>query len=311
MEDKEYLYLSENTILREKYKINKILTERSNFSIVYLGINLKNNKEVVIKEYFPKNIVLRDMDKKTLLCKSSLSFDRYQKGMEAFIYEGEIMKKLKSKASAEFVDSFSENGTHYVVMKYHKGEDLEEHIKNQRIKSHDFFIKNVIFPLLDTIHFMHKVGYIHRDIKPSNIIMEEGEKPILIDFGSSVDIKKKEEKKIMITPGFSPIEFYSEKTVQCKASDVYSISAMLYYYFVGHIPVDATNRIIEDDILRPSEINKSIPKNLEKFIMKNLSMDMKNRDKDIKSFKKNLKMAFYLDKISEKMPLIKIMNKGV
>ena len=305
MEDKDYLYLSENIILKGKFKINKILTERSNFSIVYLGTNIENSKEVVIKEYFPKNIVLRDMDKKTVLCKSSLSMDRYKKGMEAFVYEGEIMKKLKNKASAVFVDSFSENGTHYVVMKYHRGEDLEEYIKKQKIKSHDFFIKNVIFPLLDTIHFMHKTGYIHRDIKPSNIIMEKGEKPILIDFGSTLDIKKKEEKKIMVTPGFSPIEFYSEKTVQSKASDIYSLSAMLYYYFVGHIPVDATNRIIEDDILRPSEINKNIPQNLEKFIMKNLSMNMKKRDKDVKSFKKNLKFAFYKDKFLGRLSLIK------
>ena len=50
MEDKEYLYLSENTILREKYKINKILTERSNFSIVYLGTNLKNSNYSGIKK---------------------------------------------------------------------------------------------------------------------------------------------------------------------------------------------------------------------------------------------------------------------
>lgn len=300
MEDKDYLYLEIGTKLSEKYEIVEILGERSNFSIVYIAKKIGSQERVVIKEFFPKNLVLRDMDKISVVCKSSNLQKRYKEGIESFMAEGQIMKKLKNCASAEYIDDFFVNGTSYIVMKYHEGEDLEEYIKKQKIGSYKEFISEIITPLMNTVDELHDMGYLHRDIKPSNVIMEKGEKPILIDFGSSINFKTKEEKKIMVTPGFSPIEFYSEKTNQTKASDVYSISAMLYYYFVGHTPLEATNRIIEDDILRPSEINKAVPKHLEKLILKNLSMNMKERDDSIKKFKNNLKMALHMDKLLEK-----------
>lgn len=296
MEDRDYLYLENGTKLNGKYEIKKILGERSNFSIVYIGLDLVTKENVVVKEFFPKTIVLRDMDKISVVCRSSNLEKRYKEGLKSFTIEGNIMKKLKTQASAEYLEDFSENNTSYIVMKYHEGEDLEEHIKGKKVDSYMGFINNIINPLLDTVNRMHSMGYLHRDIKPSNIIMEKSGKPILIDFGSSINYMSKEEKKIIVTPGFSPIEFYSEKTIQTEASDIYSISAMLYYYFAGHIPIEATDRIFEDDLLKPSEINEKVPKNIEKFILKNLSMNMNKRDNSIKKFKINLKIALYKDK---------------
>lgn len=299
MEEQDYLYLECGLILKNHYLIEKILGERSNFSIVYIGENLKTNEKIVIKEFFPKNLALRDMDKKSILCKSSNSKDRYEKGLNNFLLEGKIMEEIKSNASAEYIDSFTENGTAYVVMKYHKGDDLEKHIKSGNIKDWQSFVQKIVNPLLDTVNNLHCLGYLHRDIKPSNIIVEE-EKPILIDFGSTINYKTEGEKNIMVTPGFSPIEFYSEKSKQERASDIYSIAAMLYYYFSGIIPPDATNRIIDDEIIKLSELNKEIPKYLEKLILKNLSMNIKDRDKTIGRFKTNLKIAVHMDKLGLK-----------
>lgn len=297
MDDKDYLYLTVGTILGEKYEITEILGERSNFSIVYLGIDKVEEVKVVIKEFFPKNLALRDMDKKTLLCKSSNLEKRFDEGINCFCKEGEVMEKIKSHASAKYLDSFRENGTSYIIMKYHKGNDLEKEIKEGTFKDYKEFIDKIIHPLLDTIDLIHDMGYIHRDIKPSNIILEKGTKPILIDFGSAINFNESNEKNIMITPGFSPIEFYSEKTIQNRASDLYSINAMLYYYLTGESPIEATSRIIEDDIKKPSELAENVPKNLEKLIMKNLSMDIKYRNKNIASYKTSLKMALQFDKM--------------
>lgn len=297
VEEKEYLYLTEGTILNERYLITEILGERSNFSIVYKGVCKITSTSLVIKEFFPKNLALRDMDKKSVVCKSSSLQKRFNNGISTFRSEGSIMKRVKGKASVLCLDNFDENGTSYIVMKYHEGGDLEKVIKEGLFENYKEFIDKVINPLLDTVNAIHDMGYIHRDIKPSNVIIENGISPILIDFGSAVNISEDEEKDIFVTPGFSPIEFYSEKAKQTKAADIYSINAMIYYYLTGETPPEATNRIIEDTIKKPSEIIGKVPQNLEKLIMKNLSMDAKQRDKNVTAYKTSLRMALQLDKM--------------
>ena len=77
MEERDYLFLEIGTILNNRYQIEKILGERSNFSIVYKGIDLYTKNIIAIKEFFPKNIVLRDMDRKTVIVKTHVLKTNY------------------------------------------------------------------------------------------------------------------------------------------------------------------------------------------------------------------------------------------
>ncbi len=297
MEEIDYLYLNKGTILKQNYIVDNIIGERSNFSIVYKGTDIEKDKRIVIKEFFPKNMVLRDMDKKSVICRNNNFKKRFEIESSRFINEGNIMKKVEGNNSAECYDVCKENGTAYIVMKYHSGSNLEECINEKKYETFDLFLEKVMYPVMDAVDRVHNKGYIHRDIKPTNIIIEKSEKPILIDFGSAVHIDMDKEKKIMVTPGFSPIEFYSEKSIQTKSSDVYSIAAMLYYYFCGEIPPESTTRIIEDNIKKLEVHNKSVPIFIAKLIMKNLSMKSNKRDSSIKVFKSKLKIAVKMEKV--------------
>ncbi|OCL25292.1 hypothetical protein U472_13115 [Orenia metallireducens] len=281
----DYIYLPKESILNNKYIIKRRLAERSNFSIVYMAENIENNEKVVIKEFFPKNLVLRDLDGKTIICKNSFMKESLQEKMNEFLNEAKLMKSLEDEFIAKCYEFFIENNTAYIVTKYYDGVTLDYYLEEE--KDFEQFLKKIFFPLLNTVEQIHGKQYIHRDIKPSNIIIHQN-RPILIDFGSAINYKSNDKKNIFLTPGFSPIEFYSEKSKQGPYSDIYSLSALLYYFFTTNIPEESLNRIIEDNLKSIDSLNQEIPDKLNNIIMKNLSLDYKRRDRVIAIFKLKL-----------------------
>jgi serine/threonine protein kinase len=282
--DVDYLVLPKNTVLNNKYQIKNMIN-KSNLSIVYLAINLESNTKVIIKEFYPVNQVLRDLDAKRVVCKNNLYKDKFSKEKSSFLGEAEVMKELEDDYIAKCYEYFKENNTAYIVIEYYEGLTLDKYLEEKG--DFDQFFKDIFSPLLTAINKIHQKNYIHRDIKPSNIIIYQ-DKPVLIDFGSAVNYKENDVKKILLTPGFSPIEFYSERSKQGPYSDIYSLSAILYYYFSNQIPDEALDRIIEDDLEAVTTLNQDIPDSLNNIIMKNMSLDYKRRDKSITIFKLKL-----------------------
>src|SRR5262249_22163953 len=42
---------------------------------------------------------------------------------------------------------------------------------------------NLMTRLAETLHFAHAHGVLHRDLKPANILLDAGDRPVVIDFG--------------------------------------------------------------------------------------------------------------------------------
>ena len=155
-EVEEYIYLPKDTILKNRYLVIKELGKRSNFSIVYLVLDKKNNLKKVIKEFFPLNLCLRDLDKKTVVCKRNNLKFTYEKSKNDFLNEAKIMQKLKNKNIAKCYDFFEENNTGYIVMKYYEGKTLKEKIDNEKAGELEEMLKKIFFPILDAVDYVHR-----------------------------------------------------------------------------------------------------------------------------------------------------------
>lgn len=293
----DYIYLPAGTILNNKYLLKKRLADRSNLSVVYLARNIENNKQVVVKEFFPCEFTLRDLDGKTLVCKNSSLKNKFEEEKKLFLNKAKIINKFKSEHIIKCYEYFRENNTAYIITKYYEGKTLGEYLHEHDEITFTKFLESIYFPLLNAVNVVHKNGYIHRDIKPGNIIVSK-DKPVLIDFGSAMEDEKNSKNKMVLTPGFSPIEFYSEDAKQGRYSDIYSLAATLYYFFTGVVPKETTNRIIEDDL---KVVNKfeEVSNYLNTLIMKNLSLDFDKRDKSIYSFKLKLKKEYFKIKLNK------------
>ncbi|NLK61878.1 MAG: serine/threonine protein kinase [Fusobacteria bacterium] len=285
-----YIYLPKKTKLKQgRYIIKKNLSEKSNMSIVYLAYDTENKRKIVIKEYFPAKYALRDLDHKTLTCRSVSLYKNYEEKKQLFLKEAYVLKILKNNNIVKCYEYFEENNTAYIILEYCKGETLNKYIMQKKQYNIKDFFHNIYIPILDAVDYVHSKKYIHRDIKPSNIIVKNNGVPILIDFGSISEIENQFKRDIFLTPGFSPLEFYSQYSKQGRYSDIYSLTAVLYYLLEKDVPKEASKRIFDDILYEFIDKNENYNENLKKILKKNLDLNYKKRDKNISKLKKNLK----------------------
>ncbi|MEQ8224517.1 MAG: serine/threonine-protein kinase [Candidatus Eremiobacterota bacterium] len=198
-----------------------------------------------------------------------------------FTEEGKLLSKLHHSGLPGVIDFFTdrdrdtEERSHYLVMTFIDGKDLETIIRER---------KGNIFPLDEAMDYFHQIlnilSYLHtqdppviyRDMKPSNIMIQEGH-IFLIDFGIARIFMEKQEGTVTGTPGYSPPEQY--KGFADSRSDLYSLGAVMHYLLTGIDPQDETRPTFEFPSIR--EINPEVPEYVEKILMSMLEMSVDNR----------------------------------
>lgn len=226
--------LQRNVIINDTYQVRQVLAS-SELAIVYAGRDRNTGAKVAIKEFFPQRLAERQADKRGVFCSSRGYGGQYQELLAAFLLEGELLSKLDHPHIVSYLDHFEANDTGYLVMEYCTGITLTEYLNEHNHALDAAFITETLLPLVDTLDYIHKQGILHRDVKPSNIMVMEDGTPKLLDFGSATrwPMQSGEKQVIFTSAGYSPLEFYSEKSSQGPMSDIYSLAALLHYWTCG------------------------------------------------------------------------------
>jgi len=99
-----------------------------------------------------------------------------------FNYERSILAALKHENITQLYDAgVTGKGLPYFVMEYIDGEDIISYSQNHQLSRNERL--KLFLQVCNAIDFAHKNLIIHRDIKPGNIIVENGGKVKLMDFG--------------------------------------------------------------------------------------------------------------------------------
>ena len=278
-----------NTTLQNgKYTILQIIGS-GGFGITYLAMDNRLERQVVVKEYFPKFMVRRDTESMTQVMTLGPDYSEdYNKGLFRFLSEAKTLALLGSIPEIATVhDFFQENGTAYIVMEYIKGKNLKQIIR-ERIQPFTFDeALTLIRPCLESLGRVHDAGLIHRDFTPDNIIIDEKGRPRIIDFGSSRDYATSEATMtIMVKHGYAPIEQYSNGVKQGTYTDVYSISAILYEMLTLNKPAASIERMRNDPVLVPSALNHAISQAEDAVVMRGLAVEHEDRFQTIAEFLK-------------------------
>jgi serine/threonine protein kinase len=224
------------------YRITQILGQ-GGFGITYHARDLNLDRDVAIKEYLPVEMAVREGDY-SVHPLSEAHGQQYTWGLDRFIVEARTLAKFDHPNIVRVYSVFEENNTGYMVMRYERGQSLQEKIDLERTLGESDILK-VIMPILNGLEMIHQSGFIHRDIKPDNIYLREDGSPVLIDFGSARQALGEKTKTLtsLITPGYAPIEqYYSKSDEQGPWTDIYSLGATAYRAITGVGPMDALER---------------------------------------------------------------------
>jgi serine/threonine protein kinase len=242
--------LLEGYILQE-YQIIKVLGQ-GDFGITYLAWDINLHKNIVIKEFFIKGEVSREPNTSKVLLNSSISKKSYSYFLDKFISEARILASINHPNIVKVTRFFKANNTGYFVMDYMEGKTLESYIRN-RGSLDEKTILRIIEPILNGLSVVHSKNFLHRDIAPDNIYLTKNGIPMLIDFGAVKNIIANESKSIagVFKVGYSPTEQYFLGGEHTKATDIYSLGAVIAYMILGKRPIEASQRdYLEEDPLK-------------------------------------------------------------
>jgi len=283
--------LSINSILNDRYIIKQVMAI-SKLSFVYRAEHISTKEQLVIKEFFPHDIALRDLDNRTVINRLPSIKKQFDVLKEIFLNEAFIMQHLRHQNIIQYKHHFTENNSVYIITAYYEGILLDEYVNKYTIKDRHHLYKEIFFPLVHALAYLHDKGIIHRDIKPSNILVDAQGKPYLLDFGSATYFENISEYPIFTSAGYSPLEQYSDKAKQGIFTDIYSLAATLYYSLTNVRPIDVSQRLIEDKLVDVRNYNKKVSIMMAQMLMWSLQVPIKKRCPSLKFIKYALNFEY-------------------
>ncbi len=172
----------------------------------------------------------------------------------------------------------------FFSMQLIEGTTLSKRIAEAPLSNRD--TASLMIPICRAIAHAHRSGILHRDLKPSNILIDAKGVPYVSDFGLAKRFSLvegagtdhpslTESGAILGTPGYmAPEQAVGDRGIVSKATDIYSLGAIVYACLTGRAPfqaaspVDAILMILEQDPPLPRLLNPQIDVDLELIVLK-------------------------------------------
>ena len=280
-------HLPPGTVLADRYQVGAVLGE-GGFGITYLGLDTRLGVKVAVKEHFPRDKVSRTRGSLQLDVHMGYGDAPFQESKAKFLEEARTLTKLSGIPQIINVrDFFEANGTAYIVMDYVEGITLSEWIRREGGRVPAVKILGLMDGIFVALEQIHALGLIHRDISPDNMMLENG-KLRLLDFGIAREVGRRTETLTMtLRHGYAPVEQY-QPMGQGPWTDVYALSATIYFCVTGVKPPSALERICGDRLVMPSQLGAQISHKQEQVLLYGMGVRPRRRFQSAAAMRKEM-----------------------
>lgn len=231
-----------------------------------------------------------------VLPKSRLGNSSY---LARFQLEAKAIAALNHPNIVRAFDIDQENDTHYIVMEYVDGADLQTMVKRRLDKYKDQpdkkfldfgLVAGYIAQAARGLQHAHEMGLIHRDVKPANLLVNSNGVIKLLDLGlalfsddTQASLTIDYNDKVLGTADYlAPEQALNSHTVDSRA-DIYGLGCTMYFLLTGHPPFPEgtiAQRIAKHQSTMPPDIRTErpeVPGELEGICFKMIQKDPKFR----------------------------------
>ena len=169
------------------------------------------------------------------------------------------------------------DGRCFVVSKYIAGQDLSHVLQRESLVISRSV--EILIAVADALHYVHETRMVHRDIKPGNLLVGDDGRIYVADFGLALrESRQPSELSTAGTPSYmSPEQVRGEGHRVDGRSDQFSLGCVMYEIltgvraFTGHSTQEILHRVVSREPDPPREINRKIPRELNRICLKLLS----------------------------------------
>jgi eukaryotic-like serine/threonine-protein kinase len=185
-----------------------------------------------------------------------------------FHLEAQATSQLDHPNIVRCYDVDNDGDTHYIVMEYIEGKDLNTIVKQEGPLPLDLAC-NYIAQAAEGFQHAHEKGLIHRDVKPANLLVDTKGIVKILDLGLALfsdneraSLTVEHNENVLGTADYlAPEQAVNSHKVDHKA-DIYGLGCTLYFILTGHPPFpDGTlaQRIAKHQSVQPEDIRKGRP----------------------------------------------------
>ena len=219
----------------------------------------------VYKAFDP--LIKRTLAIKTIRLDIPRQSPQYRSFIDRFYHEARISGTLSHPNIVTLFDIGEEAGLPYLAMEFVEGETISSIVERGERFPPEKVIA-LVSQIASAVDYAHSKGVIHRDIKPSNLILYEGERVKVTDFGIAklVDAEMTQSGTLLGTPSYmSPEQAMGDKLDG--RSDIFSLGVCAFEMLSGEQPFPGTNvtsilyKLVHVDPIEPAnlEMNGLVP----------------------------------------------------
>jgi serine/threonine-protein kinase len=236
--------------------------------------------------YLAEHTVMKHRRAIKVLPKSKLGKTSY---LERFRREAKAIASLNHPNVVRAYDIDNERDTHYLVMEYVEGADLQILVKKHGPLPYAIAADYIAQAALGLQH-SHELGLIHRDVKPANLLVDTQGVVKVLDLGLALftddvdaSITMEYNDKVLGTADYlAPEQALNSHNVDSRA-DIYGLGCTLYFILTGHPPFpdgSIASRIVKHQTTMPADIRidrPDCPGELEGICVKMMQKDPRYR----------------------------------
>jgi serine/threonine protein kinase len=176
-------------------------------------------------------------------------------------------------------------GVSFIAMEYVEGQNLKEALTQGRPLNFEQ-IGDIVAQIADALDFAHAKGIVHRDVKPANIILLEGNRAKITDFGiakiASGGANLTSTGQFLGTPNYMAPEQIKGAPVDGR-TDIFSLGICFYECltrrkpFGGDSLTSISYKIVHEPFPPLHDINPQIPEGFEDVVAMCLQKDPARR----------------------------------
>jgi CHAT domain-containing protein/tetratricopeptide (TPR) repeat protein/predicted Ser/Thr protein kinase len=183
------------------------------------------------------------LDRRVALKLSRRQPQEGSEGDNRFLREARAAAGLQHEGICPVYDYGVTDGIQYITMAYIQGRPLSEVLRGgQPLEPRR--AADLVRRVALALEAAHRQGVIHRDLKPSNIMLNDADRPTVVDFGLArreQDPALTQTGVVVGTPLYMSPEQISGGSVDC-GTDIYCLGVILYEMLTGRRPFAGVNQ---------------------------------------------------------------------